>query len=117
MVLNLSTAVQVKLSCAKIITTPYYLILDTDVLFIKQLTAQQLFKVSPCSHLSRVCDTSRHRAFQGDTPCQLHTAASISLHIALPNVAANLLVLLLSEIFQYWPYASLQSVLLPCKAT
>ena len=87
---------QVKLSCAKIITTPYYLILDTDVLFIKPLTAQQLFKVSPCSHLSRVCDTSRHRAFQGVTPSQLHTAVSICRYITL--LAATVLFFLQSKI-------------------
>ena len=55
---------QVKLSCAQIVTTPYYLVLDTDVFFVKRFGAQDLFKTSQCSRLSAVCDKKGRTAFQ-----------------------------------------------------
>lgn len=54
----------VKLSCANIVTTPFYLVLDTDVFFVKHFGAQDLFKTSQCSHLSAVCDKSGKISYQ-----------------------------------------------------
>lgn len=55
---------QVKLSCAHMVTTPYYLVLDTDVFFVKPFGAAELFRTSECSMLSAVCDKAGKVSYQ-----------------------------------------------------
>lgn len=60
---------QVKLACASIITTPYYLLLDTDVFFVKHSSARDLLMESSCTNWSPVCDRHRKLAYQAKNDC------------------------------------------------
>ena len=56
-----------KLAVSGLVQTPYYLVLDTDILFATRFSALQLFRMSECSQIAPVCDTIGHVAFHAKT--------------------------------------------------
>ncbi len=54
----------VKLGCARLLKTPYYLVVDADVLYVRNITSTTLFKQSECIPASPVCDASHTVAYQ-----------------------------------------------------
>ena len=54
----------VKLACAKLVQTPFYLLLDTDTFFVHHAKADDLFKQYLCTEFSPVCDKARKIGYQ-----------------------------------------------------
>lgn len=54
----------VKLACAKLVQTPFYLLLDTDTFFVHHAKADDLFKHYLCTEFSPVCDKARKIGYQ-----------------------------------------------------
>ncbi|KAK9844482.1 hypothetical protein WJX74_003045 [Apatococcus lobatus] len=54
----------VKLGCARLLKTPYYLVVDADVLYVRNITSTTLFKKSECIPASPVCDSNHEFAYQ-----------------------------------------------------
>ena len=54
----------VKLGCARLLKTPYYLVVDADVLYVRNITSTTLFKKSECIPASPVCDANHEWAYQ-----------------------------------------------------
>ncbi len=76
----------VKLACAKLVQTPFYLLLDTDTFFVHYARAEDLFKQYLCTDFSPVCDTARKVGFQAKNdvyPLYHRTEDQVSL-IAFP---------------------------------
>ena len=56
-----------KLAVSSLVQTPFYLVLDTDVLFAHSFAALDLFHMSVCQPTSPVCDNSSRMAFHAKT--------------------------------------------------
>ncbi len=58
-----------KLACAPLIKTPFYLLLDADVFAARPFDAADLFEVQPCTDDSATCDSQHKLQFRAKNDC------------------------------------------------
>ncbi|KAK9814725.1 hypothetical protein WJX72_010548 [[Myrmecia] bisecta] len=82
----------VKLACASLVQTPFYLILDTDIFLANKASVKDLFRESDCTSYSAVCDPDKLVSFQAKN--DMYPLANRSSHqLAWTQNSAHLLQL------------------------
>ncbi|KAK9862989.1 hypothetical protein WJX84_006890 [Apatococcus fuscideae] len=59
----------VKLACAPLVQTPFYMVMDADIFAARNFSAQDLFEVSECTEDSAICDTSGQHQLRAKNDC------------------------------------------------
>ncbi|KAK9832198.1 hypothetical protein WJX74_002597 [Apatococcus lobatus] len=89
-----------KLACAPLVTTPFYMLLDADVFAARPFAASDVFEVQPCDAGSAVCSKEGKQQLRAKNDChqpydgknrqnvEWWTNTAESLQLEAPDVAA-----------------------------
>ncbi|KAK9832312.1 hypothetical protein WJX74_005951 [Apatococcus lobatus] len=59
----------VKLACAPLVRTPFYMVMDADIFAARPFSARDLFEQTPCTDGSAVCDSKQEHQLRAKNDC------------------------------------------------